>query len=182
MNKRTRVLVVDDESIIRESLRDWLTGAGYEILTAGSGEEALRLVRQKSVKIMLADLIMPGMDGIELMKEARKIVPTISTVIITAHATVQTAITAMREGAHDYIEKPFCPERVELLLKSLLERQELIEENVSLRKRLEARRRAVDAIGGWRQICFSENITADRARFLEAYSLQRDLAGPFVAS
>jgi DNA-binding NtrC family response regulator len=146
MNKRTRVLVVDDESIIRESLRDWLTGAGYEILTAGSGEEALRLVRQKSVKIMLADLIMPGMDGIELMKEARKIVPTISTVIITAHATVQTAITAMREGAHDYIEKPFCPERVELLLKSLLERQELIEENVSLRKRLEARRRAVDAI------------------------------------
>lgn len=146
MNKRTRVLVVDDESIIRESLRDWLTGAGYEILTAGSGEEALRLVKQKSVKIMLADLIMPGMDGIELMKEARKIVPTISTVIITAHATVQTAITAMREGAHDYIEKPFCPERVELLLKSLLERQELIEENVSLRKRLEARRRAVDAI------------------------------------
>jgi CheY-like chemotaxis protein len=83
MNKRTRVLVVDDESIIRESLRDWLTGAGYEILTAGSGEEALRLVKQKSVKIMLADLIMPGMDGIELMKEARKIVPTISTVIIT---------------------------------------------------------------------------------------------------
>ncbi|MGB3562372.1 MAG: sigma-54 dependent transcriptional regulator [Thermoanaerobaculia bacterium] len=145
MNKRTRVLVVDDESIIRESLRDWLTGAGYEILTAGSGEEALRLVRQESVKIMLADLVMPGMDGIELMKEARKIVPTISTVIITAHATVQTAITAMREGAHDYIEKPFCPERVELLLKSLLERQELIEENVSLRKRLEARR-AADAV------------------------------------
>ena len=146
MNKRTRVLVVDDESIIRESLRDWLTGAGYEILTAGSGEEALRLVRQKSVKIMLADLIMPGMDGIELMKEARKIVPTISTVIITAHATVQTAITAMREGAHDYIEKPFCPERVELLLESLLERQELIEENVSLRKRLEARRAADELI------------------------------------
>ncbi len=145
MKKQTKVLVVDDEKIVRESLRDWLTGAGYKILTAGSGEEALRLVRQKKVKIMLADLIMPGMDGIELMKEAREIVPTISTVIITAHATIQTAITAMREGAHDYIEKPFCPERVELLLKSLLEHQELIEENVSLRKRLEARR-AVDEL------------------------------------
>jgi DNA-binding NtrC family response regulator len=146
MEKRKEVLVVDDESIVRESLRDWLSGAGYEILTAGSGEEALRLVKQKNVKIMLADLIMPGMDGIELMKEARKIVPTISTVIITAHATIQTAITAMREGAHDYIEKPFCPERVELLLQSLLERQELIEENVSLRKRLEARRAADELI------------------------------------
>jgi DNA-binding NtrC family response regulator len=145
MKKQTKVLVVDDEKIVRESLRDWLTGAGYKILTAGSGEEALRLVRQKKVKIMLADLIMPGMDGIELMKEAREIVPTISTVIITAHATIQTAIKAMREGAHDYIEKPFCPERVELLLKSLLEHQELIEENVSLRKRLEARR-AVDEL------------------------------------
>jgi len=71
------------------------------------------------------------------MKEARKIVPTISTVIITAHGTIQTAITAIREGAYDYVEKPFCPEKVELLIKNLIEHQDLIEENISLRRKIE---------------------------------------------
>ncbi|MFB0564439.1 MAG: sigma-54-dependent transcriptional regulator [Candidatus Aminicenantaceae bacterium] len=139
MRKRTKILVVDDESIIRESLRDWLSSVGYKVEIAESGEEALRIIRQKKIKIMLADLIMPGMDGIELMKKAKKIVPEISTVIITAHGTIQTAITAIREGAHDYIEKPFCPEKVEHLIKNLVEHQDLIEENISLRRRIEDR-------------------------------------------
>ena len=139
MKKRTKILVVDDESIVRESLRDWLESVDYKVLIADSGEEALRIIRQKKIKIMLADLVMPGMDGIELMKEARKIVPTISTVIITAYGSIQTAISAIREGAHDYIEKPFCPEKVELLIKNLKEHQDLIEENISLRRRIEDR-------------------------------------------
>jgi two-component system response regulator AtoC len=86
---------------------------------------------------MLADLIMPGINGIELMKKAKEIVPAISTVIITAHGTIQTAITAIREGAYDYVEKPFCPEKVELLIKNLVEHHDLIEENISLRRRIE---------------------------------------------
>lgn len=139
MSKTTKILVVDDESIVRESLRDWLENVGYKVIIAESGEEALRIIRKKKIKIMLADLVMPGIDGIELMKEARKIVPTISTVIITAYGSVQTAISAIREGAHDYIEKPFCPEKVELLIKNLVEHQELIEENISLRRRIEDR-------------------------------------------
>ena len=139
MKKRTKILVVDDESIVRESLRDWLESVDYKVLIADSGEEALRIIRQKKIKIMVADLVMPGMDGIELMKEARKIVPTISTVIITAYGSIQTAISAIREGAHDYIEKPFCPEKVELLIKNLKEHQDLIEENISLRRRIEDR-------------------------------------------
>jgi len=139
MRKRTKILVVDDESIVRESLRDWLENVGYKVEIAESGEEALSIVRQKKIKIMLADLVMPGIDGIELMKEARKIVPTISTVIITAYGSIQTAISAIREGAHDYIEKPFCPEKVELLIKNLKEHQDLIEENISLRRRIEDR-------------------------------------------
>jgi len=139
MSKRTKILVVDDEGIVRESLRDWLSGVGYKVEIAESGEKALRIIKQKKIKIMVADLIMPGMDGIELMKNAREIVPSISTVIITAHGTIQTAITAIREGAYDYIEKPFCPEKVEHLIKNLVEHHDLIEENISLRRKIEDR-------------------------------------------
>jgi len=139
MGKKTEILVVDDESIVRESLHDWLDSVGYKVITAESGEKALRIIQQKKIKIMLADLIMPGINGIELMKKAREIVPSISTVIITAHGTIQTAITAIREGAYDYVEKPFCPEKVELLIKNLVEHHDLIEENISLRRRIEER-------------------------------------------
>ena len=141
MRKTTEILVVDDESIVRESLHDWLDSVGYKVITAESAEEALRIIQRKKIKIMLADLIMPGMNGIELMKRAREIVPTISTVIITAHGTIQTAITAIREGAYDYVEKPFCPEKVELLIKNLVDHQNLIEENISLRRKVEDRYR-----------------------------------------
>jgi DNA-binding NtrC family response regulator len=146
MKRKPKILVVDDESIVRDSLQDWLGGVGYDIVTAASGEDALRIIRQTKIKIMLADLVMPGMDGIQLMKEARSIVPTISTIIFTAHGTIATAIAAMREGAHDYIEKPFCPERVELLIKALVEHQNLIQENLSLRRRLDDRYRFEDII------------------------------------
>ena len=139
MGNKAEILIVDDEDIVRESLSDWLESVGYAVDTAGSGQEAIGKLKSRAYKILLTDLIMPGMDGIELMKKAKKIIPTISSVIITAHATVQTAITAMREGAHDYIEKPFCPEKVELLMKNLMEHQELIEENISLRRQIDER-------------------------------------------
>lgn len=139
MKKRPKILVVDDEDIVRESLRDWLDGVGYKVDIAESADKALRIIKKKKIKIMIADLIMPGMNGIELMKKAREIEPTISTVIITAHGTIQTAITAIREGAYDYVEKPFCPEKVELLIKNLVEHQNLVEENISLRRKIEDR-------------------------------------------
>ncbi len=139
MMKKTKLLIVDDEDIVRESLSDWLSTIGYKVLTAKCGEEALRIIKQKKVKIMIADLIMPGMNGIELMKKARTIIPTISTVIITAHGTIQTAIAAIREGAYDYIEKPFCPEKVELLIRNLVEHHNLLEENITLRQKIEDR-------------------------------------------
>ncbi|MEW5807267.1 MAG: sigma-54 dependent transcriptional regulator [Acidobacteriota bacterium] len=139
MSTKTAILVVDDESIVRESLRDWLSSVGFEVEIAASGAEALKIIQEKKIKIMLTDLLMPGMDGIELMKEAKKIVPTMSAVIITAHGTIQTAITAIKEGAHDYIEKPFCLEKVEHLINNLVERHELIEENISLRQKIEDR-------------------------------------------
>jgi len=136
MSKKPKILIVDDESIVRESLSDWLDGAGYDVEVADSGEAALPIIKKKQPKIMVADLVMPGMTGIELMNEAKKIIPTLSTVIITAHATIQSAITAIREGAFDYIEKPFCPEKVELLIEKLVEHQDLIEENIKLRQKI----------------------------------------------
>jgi two-component system response regulator AtoC len=139
MKKRSEILIVDDEDIVRESLCEWLSSVGYKVIAASSGEEALPIIREKKIKIMVTDLVMPGMKGIELMKRAKKIVPTISTVIITAYGTIRTAITAIREGAYDFIEKPFCPEKVELLIKNLVEHQNLIEENISLRQRIEDR-------------------------------------------
>ena len=163
MKQRTRILVVDDESIVRESISEWLGDVGYQVVTAESGAEALQIIRKKKIKIMLADLIMPGMDGIELMKKARTIVPTVSTIIITAHGTIQTAITAIREGAYDYLEKPFCPEKVELLINNLVEHQNLVEENISLRRKIEDRYRF-------------EGIIAKSPKMLKIFELIRTVA------
>jgi two-component system response regulator AtoC len=137
MMRKVKVLVVDDEAIVRESLKDWLADAGYQVLTAENGPQALEVIEKEKPSIMIADLVMPGMDGIELMKRAKGQQPGIEVVIITAYASIPTAITAMKEGAYDYIEKPFCPERAELLVKKLAEHQELVEENLSLRQKLE---------------------------------------------
>jgi DNA-binding NtrC family response regulator len=139
MSKKTKILIVDDESIVRDSLSDWLDGAGYDVQVAESGEAALPIIKKEKPKIMVADLVMPGINGIELMNEAKKVIPTLSTIIITAHATIQSAITAIREGAFDYIEKPFCPEKVELLIEKLVEHQNLIEENIKLRQKIKDR-------------------------------------------
>ena len=135
--KKVKILVVDDEVVVRESLSDWLEEAGYQVFTAESGYEALEMIEKEKPGIMIADLMMPGMDGIELMKKAREQQPGLEVVIVTAYASIPTAITAMKEGAYDYIEKPFCPERAELLVKKLAEHQELVEENLSLRQKLE---------------------------------------------
>ncbi len=135
--KKVKILVVDDEAIVRESLSDWLKDVGYRVFTAENGHKALEVIEKEKPGIMIADLVMPGMDGIELMKRAKAQQPGIEVIIITAYASIPTAITAMKEGAYDYIEKPFCPERAELLVKKLAEHQELVEENLSLRQRLE---------------------------------------------
>ena len=141
MKKKAKVLVVDDEVIIRDSLRDWLTDANYQVFTAENGAKALEIIQQQGLRIVIADLVMPGMDGIELMKRAKEISPNVEVIIVTAYGSIPTAITAMREGAYDYIEKPFCPERAEILIDKLVEHQELIEENLSLHQKLEERYR-----------------------------------------
>ena len=135
--KAAKILVVDDETIVRESLGDWLKEAGYQVLTAEDGYKALEVVERERPGIMIADLVMPGMDGIELMRKAKARQPGIEVIIITAYASIPTAIAAMKEGAYDYIEKPFSPERAELLVEKLSQYRELVEENIALRQKLE---------------------------------------------
>ena len=144
--KPTKILVVDDEAIIRDSLRDWLSDAGYLVLTAAAGSEALDLVDKETPSIAIIDLVMPGMDGIELLKKAKEILPGIEVIIITAYASIPTAIAAMKQGAYDYVEKPFSPERVELLIKKLVEHRRVVEENISLHEKLDQRNRFEDII------------------------------------
>ncbi|MBL7165057.1 MAG: sigma-54-dependent Fis family transcriptional regulator [Dehalococcoidales bacterium] len=139
MQKKAKILVVDDETIVRESLRDWLDDIDYQVFTAESGSQALEILEKERMGIIITDLVMPGMDGIDLMKRAKEIVPTAEVIIITAFGSIPTAINAVREGAYDYIEKPFCPERLALLVEKLEEHQGLIEENISLNKKLEQR-------------------------------------------
>jgi len=141
MERKTKILVVDDEAIVRESLRDWLSDCGYQIFTAENAHQALEIIEKERLSIVITDLVMPEMDGIELMKRAKEIIPNIEVIIITAYGSITTAIAAMKEGAYDYIEKPFCPERAELLVKKLVEHQGLIEENISLHQKLEERYR-----------------------------------------
>jgi len=141
MKKTAKILVVDDEAIVRDSLRDWLSDVGHQVLTAENGSQALEIIQKGKPSVAIVDLVMPGMDGIELLKRAREISPGIEVIIITAYGSIPTAITAMREGAYDYIEKPFCPEKVELLIEKLVEHQRLLEENISLHQKLEERYR-----------------------------------------
>ena len=141
MKRKAEILVVDDEAIIRESLRDWISDVGYQVFIAENGPQALEILEKEKPGIVITDLVMPEMDGIELMKKAKEILPNVEVIIITAYGSIPTAITAMREGAYDYIEKPFCPERVELLIEKIVERQGLIKENVSLHRKLEERYR-----------------------------------------
>ncbi len=137
MQKKNKILIVDDEAIIRDSLRDWLTDAGYEVLTAGNGVEGLELVRKEKPGVAVIDLVLPGSDGLDLLRKAKQIQPGIQVIIITAYSSVHTAIAAIKEGAYDYIEKPFSPEKVELLIAKLVERQSLLDENLLLRQKLE---------------------------------------------
>ncbi|HID94777.1 MAG TPA: response regulator, partial [Candidatus Latescibacteria bacterium] len=105
-----RILVVDDELIVRDSLKEWLEDEGFEVETAESGAEALDKVARHEFHLILLDVKMPGMDGIEVLQQVKEIRPELSVVMITAYATVETAVEAMKIGALDYLIKPFDPD------------------------------------------------------------------------
>lgn len=145
--KKARLLIVDDEEIVRSSLSDWLKEDGYEILAVEDGYKAIEKIKQEDWDLALVDLKMPGMNGIEVLKNVHKIKPKLPVIIITAYATVDNAVMAMKEGAADYIMKPFNSEEISVVISRLVEHQRLIKENIRLRKELAKRFEFQDLVG-----------------------------------
>ncbi len=164
MKPHWQILVIDDEEVMRESLAAWLREDGYAVDTASSGGDGLALAKQKDYAIYFVDLKMPGgIDGIETMLEIRKLHPEASIIIITAYATVDTAITAMKEGAQEYIVKPCNPEEISLLVNRIIKVKNLQRENTILRKKLS------------RQYSF-QDIISKNPKMQEIFQLIRDVA------
>jgi PAS domain S-box-containing protein len=128
----TRVLVVDDEKGIREGSERILSRMGCHVLTATQGEEALQVLSKEPASVVLLDMKMPGMDGMEVLKRVRKMDETILVIVITGYATVETAIEAMKQGAYDFIPKPFEPDQLRIVVNRALEKLRLTQETEKL--------------------------------------------------
>jgi DNA-binding NtrC family response regulator len=145
-NETTRILVVDDEEIVRESLGGWLEKDGYFVATAPDGAEALRRLEAEAWSILIVDLKMPGVDGMQVLEQAKKRSPDMAVVMMTAYATVDTAVSAMKLGAYDYLVKPFDPEELSLMMQKIVAQQALLRENAVLRQALKHEYRFRDLV------------------------------------
>ena len=133
------ILVVDDEEIMHEILETLLTREGYEVRLASSGAEGLELARALPFDAAIVDIMMPGLDGIATLDELKRIDEDLAVVIITAYASVESAISAMKSGAFDYVTKPFKNEEVLVVIRNAMERRRLVTENRSLRQNIQER-------------------------------------------
>lgn len=134
-----RILIVDDERKITELLAERIAAEGMDAATAASAEEALPAIERGEADVVLCDLRLAGMDGIELLRRAKQAAPDTDVVIMTAYASAETAVEAMRRGAYEYLIKPFQMDEVVMLLRRIIERRDLVSENAALRDRLAAR-------------------------------------------
>ena len=135
MNRR-RILIVDDELSVRSSLEAWFREDGFEVETAEDGLAAIRAMERGPYDILLLDLKMPGMDGIAVQKRVREIDPEATIIILTAYASVETAVEALKLGAFDYITKPVDPDELSNLVRNALRTRALAEENVRLKEKV----------------------------------------------
>jgi two-component system response regulator HydG len=136
MDKKT-ILIAEDDPTVGESLRLLLKKKGHEILLASNGKEALQLFRHEMVDLVITDVVMPKMDGIELLEAVKGLRPETEVIVISAQGTIEKAVQAMKSGAFDFIEKPINPRVISLLVERALEKQTLILQNRDLRSRLE---------------------------------------------
>ncbi len=141
------ILIVDDEKIMQESCASILVKEAYATQTASSGEEALELFDRTSFDLVVLDLKMPGMGGIETLQRMKERDPGITVLIITGYPSIDTAVKAIKLGAYDYITKPFTPDAFRIAVSRALERKNLLTENRHLRRRLEAKQDSDMIIG-----------------------------------
>jgi len=144
---KARVLVVDDEKSMRDLLSITLEKEGYDVLTAAGGEAAIEALRRDVTDAVITDLRMPKVDGLQVLRAAKEISPDVAVIVITAVASTETAVEAMKLGAYDYITKPFKLDEVSLIVRNALERKRLRDENLYLRKQLETQHRFENIIG-----------------------------------
>ncbi|MFO7666888.1 MAG: sigma-54 dependent transcriptional regulator [Desulfobacterales bacterium] len=145
--KRSRILVVDDELIMRESLSGWLKRDGHEVEIAASGEEALDKIKEVRFDILLVDIKMEGISGLDVLKRVKDDDPDVAIVMITAFGSISTAIEAIKNGAFDYLLKPFDPHELGVLIEKIQESQAQAIENLYLREQYKERTRFESLIG-----------------------------------
>lgn len=146
MNKNS-ILIVDDEPSVRDSLYNWFLEDGFEVSCAENASKALNMLDNMRFDIILADIKMPGMDGLEMLRRIKQILPDAIVIIITAFATVDTAVQALKDGAFDYVTKPFDPDDLSHLIRNALKQIKLSTENESLRNRVVDLENVEDIIG-----------------------------------
>jgi DNA-binding NtrC family response regulator len=143
-----RILIVDDEEGMRRLLSRVLTREGYDTSTVSSGAEALRLVANERFDLVVTDIKMPEMDGLQLLEELKEYEPSLPIIVITAYGTIENAVQALRSGAYDYIAKPFENDEIKLTVAKAFERERLLAENRYLHAELEGRYDFSGIIGG----------------------------------
>src|SRR6266480_5468608 len=138
MARNSSVLIIDDEEIMREILETLLSREGYSVRVAASGAEGVELAKSVPFDAAIVDVMMPGMNGMAVLEELKKLDDDLPVIMITAFASVENAIAAMKRGAFDYITKPFKNDEVLVVIRNAVERRQLIEENTALKQNLQA--------------------------------------------
>src|SRR5438874_7788470 len=140
---KPRILVIDDEAAIRDSLRMTLEYEGYDYAAAATGQEGLSLAERETPDLVVLDVKMPGMDGLEVLDRVRAMNEALPVIVVSGHGTISTAVEATKKGAFDFIEKPFASERVLVSLRNALDQRRLRDENRSLKKAVEVRHQMI---------------------------------------
>jgi DNA-binding NtrC family response regulator len=141
------LLIVDDEAIVRDSLGKWFSEEGYDVTVARSAQEALAKMAERHMDLALVDIKMPGTDGVELQKRMHEIDPELIVIIMTGYASVETAVTALKNGAYDYISKPFDPDDIAHTIHNALAHRRSEKENVRLRETVAAMSQPKEFVG-----------------------------------
>ena len=142
-----RILIVDDEDIVIRSCRRILAETDYEVDAVQDGAEALRKIDKERVDVLILDIMMPKMDGLEVLQRAKEAHPEIEVIMVTGLAQIETAVRCMKSGAFDYLPKPFDPDELKLVIARALERQRLLQENVNLKSQVSSKYRLENIIG-----------------------------------